>query len=261
MALCAVQRRVGVRPDKPTMPPPPTAIILGASGSVGRALLAEASKPGRFLKVIVIARRPLNVETPSGTPVVEHLVPDMDPQRLSQAVVQSLAPSDSNSAGPVVGFSALGVGAGTARMTIDEHRAVDVELNAAFAAGLRASGKVKHLVFMSAVGASLSAKATGSGAAGMPRYARVKGEAEQAVQARGPEIVSILRPSVIVGSQHTRPALATALSLIAPLLPTRYRPIQAVEIARAMVALALKSPSASSVYSFSEMRSLSGGAA
>ena len=44
-----------------------------------------------------------------------------------------------------------------------------------------ASERVQHFAFMSAVGADPSAAASGSGAAGMPRYARVKGEAEEAV--------------------------------------------------------------------------------
>jgi len=58
-------------------------------------------------------------------------------------------------------------------------------LDAAFAAGLEASGRVKHLAFMSAAGADPSAAVTGSGPAGMARYARVKGEAERAVSEAG----------------------------------------------------------------------------
>jgi hypothetical protein len=58
-------------------------------------------------------------------------------------------------------------------MSLAEHRAVDVELNAAFARGLKASGKVQHLAFMSSVGADVNARTTGSGAAGMPRYLMV----------------------------------------------------------------------------------------
>lgn len=230
-----------------------TAIILGASGSVGRALLVEATRAGRFARVIVVTRRPLGVATDAGTPVVECVVPDMVPARLTEAVVDALAVSGD----AAVGFSVLGIGAGTARLTIDEHRAVDVELNAAFAAGLQASGVVDHLVFMSAVGADPTARATGSGAAGMPRYARVKGEAEQAVLAQGPPIVSILRPSVIAGSQHTPAALATVLTLLSPILPAKYRAIQATDIARAMIALALQRPGGGGAYAVAEMQALS----
>ena len=102
---------------------------------------------------------------------------------------------------PEIGLSVLGIGAGTAKLTIDEHRAVDVQLNAAFARGLKASGRVKHLAFMSAAGADPTAAATGSGAAGMARYALVKGEAEEAVKESGPAVVSIFRPAMIIGSK------------------------------------------------------------
>lgn len=68
-----------------------------------------------------------------------------------------------------VGLSVLGVGAGTAKLSLDEHRAIDVRLNAAFARALKASGRVRHLAFMSAVGADPKAATTGSGAAGMAR--------------------------------------------------------------------------------------------
>ncbi len=63
---------------------------------------------------------------------------------------------------------------------------MDVALNGAFARALRDSVKVRHLAFMSAAGANPTAKASGSGAAGMSRYNRVKGESEAALRASGP---------------------------------------------------------------------------
>lgn len=232
------------------------AIVLGASGSVGQALLAEILRCPSFSQVIVLARRPMGVAAAAGPRVVERLVPDMQPGQLEQAVVDALAGCEPGA----VGFSVLGVGAGTARLSLAEHRAVDVELNAAFARGLARCPQVRHLVFMSAVGADPQASSSGSGAAGMPRYARVKGEAEQAVQREGPEVVSILRPSVIIGSRHTPGLVAHAMALLSPLLPARYRPIRAADIARAMVALACHTPAGSGIYGYAEMRALAAGA-
>ena len=229
-----------------------TAIVLGASGSVGEALLAELVRSDRFSRVIVLARRPLGPGFGAHPKIVERLVPDMQPAALRQAVVEALR----DGSGGAVGFSVLGVGAGTAKLTLAQHRAIDVDLNAAFASGLKASGQVRHLAFMSAVGADINAATTGSGAAGMPRYARVKGEAEQAVMSQGPEVVSIFRPSVIVGSRHTPGLLASALSLLAPLIPARYRPIRTTEIARAMVAAALSAPDRSTIFGYTDMQAL-----
>jgi uncharacterized protein YbjT (DUF2867 family) len=241
----------GIAPTQTTMPVT-TAIILGASGSVGQALLAELLRTPQFSRVIVIARRSLGAQAGDGAKLVEYLVPDMQPRALQQAVVKALTSADTDA----VGFSVLGVGAGTAKLSLAEHRAIDVDLNAAFAKGLKDSGRVRHLAFMSAVGADAQAKTTGSGAAGMPRYARVKGEAEQAVLGQGLGVVSIFRPSLIIGSAHTPGALAAVLSLLAPLMPVKYRPIKTTEIAQAMVAAARSAPHQNGVYSYSEMKAL-----
>lgn len=229
--------------------PPKTAIVLGASGSVGQALLGEIVASRQFSPVIVVTRRPLD---PPVAGVVERLVPRMEAAPLAQAVVDAL----DGLPGDAVGFSVMGIGANTAKLTIDEHRAVDVELNAAFARGLRRSGKVRHLAFMSAIGADATAKATGSGAAGMPRYARVKGESEAAAMKEGPEVVSIFRPAAIIGSQHTPRYLPPLLALVTPLMPAKYRSIRTTQIAQAMVAAAEKTPAKSAIYEYPGMMEL-----
>ena len=154
-----------------------SAIILGASGSVGQALLAEIVRSGAFNPVFVMTRRPLGL--PIETKVDQRLVPDMQPDKLAQAVVDTLRDYD----GETVGFSVLGVGAGTAKLSLEEHRAIDVELNAAFARGLKASGKVRHLAFMSANRSEHYAKDhAGLRRRRMPLYARGKSRSEEAVK-------------------------------------------------------------------------------
>ena len=150
----------------------------------------------------------------------------------------------------------LGVGAGTAKLTLEEHRAVDVTLNEAFARALRDSGKVRHLAFMSAAGADPTAKASGSGAAGMPRYRRVKGESEEAVRASGPHVVSVFRPAMIIGSQHTPWLLEKVLPWFSFATPAKYKSIRVEQIAKAMIAAAKHHPAASATYHYPEMMAL-----
>src|SRR3569623_2687633 len=163
------------------------AVVLGASGSVGNAVIAELIRNGGFAPIVTLVRRALpakvTIAREAGIELRETLVPTLDPAALERATAAAIAALE----GEVVGLSVLGIGAGTGKITLAEHRAVEVELNAAFARALKASGRVHHLAFMTAAGASATAKEPGSGAAGLSRYNRVKGEAEEAVTRDGPE--------------------------------------------------------------------------
>jgi uncharacterized protein YbjT (DUF2867 family) len=232
------------------------AVVLGASGSVGNALIEELIRNGSLKPIVTLLRgsQPGQVAMAraAGVELRETLIPAMDPAGLETATTAAVRSLD----GDAVGFSVLGVGAGTAKLTIDQHRAVDVQLNAAFARGLKASGRVKHLAFMSAAGANPNAAATGSGAPGMARYARVKGEAEEAVKANGPAVVSIFRPAMIIGSRHTPWLLEKVLPVFSFVTPAKYRSITVEQIAKAMIATVLSTPARSDVYHYPEMVAL-----
>jgi uncharacterized protein YbjT (DUF2867 family) len=234
------------------------AVVLGASGSVGNALIKELIGNGAFRPIVTLVRRSqpdqLAMAGDAGVELRETLVPTMEPAALKTATIEAIRSLE----GDVVGLSVLGVGAGTAKLTILEHRAVDVQLNAAFAGGLKASGRVRHLAFMSAAGADPSAAASGSGAAGMARYARVKGEAEEAVKESGPAIVSIFRPAMIIGSQHTPWLLEKVLPAFSFVTPAKYKSITVEQIAKAMLATSLNTPAKSDVYNYPEMMALIG---
>lgn len=230
-------------------------VVLGASGSVGNALIRELIRNGSFRPIVTIVRRSLpdqvTLARGAGVELREVIVPVMDPHRVETTTAEATRLLH----GDVVGLSVLGIGADTAKLTIDEHRAVDVQLNAAFARALKASG-VKHLAFMSAVGADATASATGSGAAGMARYARVKGEAEEAVNESGPPVVSIFRPAMIIGSKHKPWLLEKVLPAFSFMTPGKWRSITVEQIAKAMIRSSIDTPAKSDVYHYAEMMAL-----
>src|SRR6476661_8183544 len=98
------------------------AVVLGASGSVGSALIKELMCEGSFRPIVTVVRRSqpdqVAMAHEAGVEVREVLVPAMDPRGLEAATTEAIGSLD----GEVVGFSVLGVGAGTAKLTIDEHR-------------------------------------------------------------------------------------------------------------------------------------------
>ena len=113
---------------------------------------------------------------------------------------------------------------------------------------------VRHFLLVTAVGAN-----SGS----LVFYSRVKGEAEDAVAKLGIESVSIFRPSLILGQrgesrlkERIAKSVASGLSaaMVGPL--TKYRPIEAVAIARAMLAVAAAPKPGVTVYEFDRMAAL-----
>ncbi len=219
-------------------------------------MIRELVRDKSFEPIVTIGRKSqpelVQLAREAGVELREVIEPTLDPAVLEQATREATNRD-------AVGFSVLGIGAGTGKLTIAQHRAVDVELNAAFARGLKASGRVTHLAFMSAIGANPAASETGSGTAGGARYARVKGESEEAVKASG-LVVSIFRPGMIIGSQHTPWILEKALPLFGFLTPGKYKSITVDQIAKAMVATAKQPPAATGVYHYPEMKALGSGA-
>lgn len=190
------------------------ALLAGASGLVGRALLARLLADERYSQVHVLLRRALAL--PAHSRQVVHRV-DFD--RLSSL--------------PAVDDVYIALGS-----TIREagsraaFRRVDFEAVLATARAARAAGASRLLV-VSALGADPTSRVF---------YNRVKGEMEVAVAALDYASVVIARPSLLLGDraalgQRPRPGERLAQRLLGPLaalLPRSVRPIAADAVARAL---------------------------
>jgi len=196
-----------------------SALVLGASGLVGAALLARLLDDPRYTAVRVLARRALPQRHPNLS------VEIVDFERLD-AHAPAFAADDV--------FCCLGT---TLRQAGSRaaFRRVDFDYVLA-AARLCAQASAGHFLWISAVGASPASPAF---------YSRVKGELEAAIARLPLRRWTALRPSLLLGARAERRAgEAFAAAVARPLAPVfvgplrRYRPIAADDVAAAMLALA-----------------------
>ncbi len=202
----------------PAAPPPRTALLLGATGLVGRRCLAHLLAHPAWTAVTALARRPTGVAHPRLREVV---AAPLEPARLDPA---HFACDDLVVA---LGTTLRAAGSREAFRRVDHDLVLDVARRA------RAAG-ARRVALVSSVGADARASAF---------YLRTKGEVEDALAALGFEQTELLRPSLLVGARAERRPLeavgvAAASGLRALLGGTlrRYRPIDADVVARAAVA-------------------------
>jgi len=195
------------------------ALLAGATGLVGRELLPLLLESPTYAQLRALVRRPLGISHSR----LQEITVDYD--RLP-ALGDALKVDDV--------FCCLGT---TLRKAGSKaaFEQVDHSYVLALAKAARAAGARRFLV-ISAVGSSEHAAAF---------YSQVKARMEKDVMALGFESTHILRPSLLLGDrEERRPAerLSQRLSpLLAPLLsgPLRkYRPVEASEVASAMLSLA-----------------------
>ncbi len=219
-----------------------TALLAGATGLVGRALLSRLLAPERKQPVTVLARKPLPA-TAARDPRLTVLVGNMAALAGQAGAIDDV-------------YIALGT---TIKVAGSEaaFRAVDLDLVVAIARAARGAG-ASRLAVVSALGADRRSRVF---------YNRVKGEMEEAVAALGYGSVVIARPSLLLGDreslgQPTRSGEVWAARLLGPLLPlvpAGVRPIEASVVAAALVTALDQAKSGTRVLSSADLQRLGRG--
>lgn len=198
-----------------------TALVAGATGVVGAALLRQLLADARYGTVKVLVRRPLGI---SHAKLVELSLSEPGPALLGGKLV-------ADDVFCCLGTTHKKAGSRAAFERVDYHLVLEVA-RAALAQG------AKQFLVVSSVGAS---RKSGS------FYLRVKARMEQAVLDLGYEATHIFRPSLLLAARNeSRPGewlAQKAAPLINPLLTGKlaiYRAITAEDVAAAMMTLALR---------------------
>ncbi len=186
-------------------------MIVGATGAVGRKVLAAALDDPRIDGVVAPTRRPLPAHAKLRNPVVDfaHLPVDADWWQVD-AVVCAL------------GTTIKAAGSQTAFAAVDRDLPIQV------AALARKAGATRF-----ALNSSLGASAKGN------FYQRTKAQAEAGIREIGFAVFTIVRPSLI-DTEREELRLGEMVGVVIaralrPLLPTRYRAVKPEHIARALL--------------------------
>ncbi len=200
-----------------------SALVVGATGLVGRECVRQLLAADDVERVVTLTRRELPPEMralPGAGKLDAHVV-DFDD--LARGAPPSMTPTI---------FCALGT---TIRQAGSQERFRHVDFDYPLAvARLGLAGGARHFLLVSALGASAASRVF---------YSRVKGEMEAAVRASGVPKVYVFRPSLLAGPRREfrlgeRAGLALA-SLLGPLLGN-YRPVRADAVAAAMLKAAVE---------------------
>jgi uncharacterized protein YbjT (DUF2867 family) len=192
-----------------------TVILAGATGLVGREILNGLLADQTVAAVHCLGRRPL---------MREHT-------KLTSHVVDFTALTDLPRADEV--YLAIGT---TIKIAGSQaaFRAVDYDANLAVARAASKAG-ARRAGLVSAMGADSGSRIF---------YSRVKGELENALSAMPFESLTIARPSMLVGDRDAlgQPVRRGEIwaawlgKLIGFLIPANYRPIEAADVAKALLA-------------------------
>jgi uncharacterized protein YbjT (DUF2867 family) len=188
-----------------------TALVAGATGLVGRALVRQLGADSAWSEVRALVRRALPADL--SDPTVVSITVDYT----------KLDPPPAWAAADHV-FCALGT---TIRQAGSQEafRQVDLEFPVALARAALASG-ARHFLLVTAIGASAESRVF---------YNRVKGEVEDAVLGLGFRSVTIARPSLLLGPRDVTRRGEQIAKMLGFLAPPRWKPVEATSVARALV--------------------------
>ena len=162
------------------------AIILGGTGQVGGAAVAELLAIPECREVVMVTRKPIAPRSRVRNVVLDTGAADFADR--TAALAREIL-----SHGPVSAVSCAGVGSGSARWTEEELKRLELGVVGAFARGCHHAG-IAQFCLLSAVGSTARSRF---------RYVRVMGMKEDAMRNIGFARLAIFRPGIIVGNAHT----------------------------------------------------------
>ncbi|MDP4221986.1 MAG: NAD(P)H-binding protein [Bacteroidota bacterium] len=210
-----------------------TATVIGATGLIGSCLVKLLQTDDDFVTIKALVRRPFEFESPK----IQVKVIDFTD---GTAFRTAIAGSDAI-------FCAVGTTQKKVKGDKAEYRKVDYDIPVHAAQFCSETG-CPHFLLVSSLGAS---RVSGN------FYLKLKGEVEDTIRNMNIPSVSVFRPSMLLGKREEfrfGEIIAKALSVpFSFLFTSKYKPIKADQVARAMIAASKKDKPGFHVYHYREM--------
>jgi len=213
-----------------------TATLIGATGLIGNYLLHELLNDPFYDTIKILIRRPLDISHAK----LEKKIVDFNN---NDSILVAMDSSD-------IVFCTVGTTQKKVKGNKEAYLKIDFDIPVKVARFCKETGCNKF-VLVSSVGANSKSNNF---------YLKLKGEVEDTVKEVGLKSVHIMRPSMLLGErkefrlgENIGKPLMVALSF---LLPSKYKPIHGMKIAKAMIAVAKENKEGFFVYENREMSKL-----
>jgi uncharacterized protein YbjT (DUF2867 family) len=211
-----------------------TATLIGASGLIGSHLLQLLLDDPDFDTVKILVRRKLQTTHQK----LEQKIVDFND---SDSLLVAMDNSDAV-------FCTVGTTQKKVKGDKEAYRKVDYDIPVKAARFCKMTG-CETFILVSSVGADNRAKNF---------YLKLKGEVEEVVKTVGIRSVYIMRPSMLIGKREEyrfgEKIITPVIKALSFLLPSKYKPIQAEDVAKAMLRAAKKNEEGFFVWEYREMR-------
>ena len=207
--------------------------LFGASGLIGSYLLKHLLKDSEVHLINVISRKPFYLQHDK----INNIVIDFtDLNSFSSCIKKSDAV-----------FVSIGTTMAKVNGNKSEYRKIDFDIIYNIANACK-KNSIKNLLFVSSLGADSNTSSF---------YLSLKGEIEDAVEILKLEYTSVFRPSVLLGNRNEARLMERIAQFVmyhlAPLIPSKYKPIDAEIVAKSMVNISKDPKAGFNIYHYEEM--------
>ena len=211
--------------------------LFGSTGLIGNEILKLLEKDDYFKNINVISRREIKLNSKKS----KLKLIDFSNYDDYLSVIEN---SD---------IVLAAIGTTQSKVNFNKKKYVDIDLGIVLKiAKACKEKKVKHFSFVSSAGADIKNKSF---------YLKLKGQIEQEVKSYKLNSSSVYRPSLLLGkrkeSRYGEQLAQFIIPLISFLMPSNYKPIEAIKVAKAMVNESKKYSSGFKIFHYNQILNLS----